>query len=200
MMGVVVYKIGGSLFEVPDLGGRIVRLLNGRADSHPLLIAGGGRAADLVREWDGLHHLGEETAHWLAMRAMMLGEELLTEIIPRAVAVADRNGAQAAWGSRQIPILRAREFVAGEEQIHGEPLPHTWEITSDSIAAWVARCWPAEELVLCKSADINSHAVRDGDWVDAYFRVAALGLSRVNCINLRSDSPQMFPLERNFDF
>ena len=32
-----------------------------------------------------------------------------------------------------------------------KPLPHTWNVTSDSLSAWVTIRWPASRLVLLKS-------------------------------------------------
>src|SRR5690348_6554608 len=69
----IVYKIGGSLFDLPQLPLVIRRVLAQRPDSSPLLVAGGGRAADLVREWDSVHELGDDVAHALALEAMDLG-------------------------------------------------------------------------------------------------------------------------------
>ena len=44
-----------------------------------------------------------------------------------------------------------------------DPLPHTWDVTSDSIAAWVAGAVGATRLVLVKPPGAGAEAV------DAYF-------------------------------
>ena len=69
---VVIYKVGGSLLELPDLPRRLQDVV--RPDVCPLFVIGGGRTADLVREWDRLHQLGEERSHGLALKAMQLNE------------------------------------------------------------------------------------------------------------------------------
>ncbi len=62
-----VIKVGGSLFDWPDLPSRLMEFLGGReaVDRHEriVLIAGGGAAADMVRGLDNMHRLGDETAH-----------------------------------------------------------------------------------------------------------------------------------------
>jgi hypothetical protein len=46
----------------------------------------------------------------------------------------------------------------------GDPLPHTWDVTSDSIAAWVAGTIGADRLVVVKSPGAPAR-----DAVDDYF-------------------------------
>src|SRR5437868_8610811 len=71
-----------------------------------------------------------------------------------------------------------------------DTLPHSWDVTSDSIAAHVAIEVNANRLILLKSIDMPngvswSDAAANG-WVDLYFPTIA---SRVRCpidiINLR---------------
>ncbi len=80
-----------------------------------------------------------------------------------------------------------------EPRLAAVPLPHTWDVTSDSIAARVAELLGAEELVLLKSGlpsprgDLAGWAA--SDYVDRYFPVAATRLARVRAVNLRLDPP-----------
>jgi aspartokinase-like uncharacterized kinase len=46
-----------------------------------------------------------------------------------------------------------------------DPLPHSWEVTSDSLAAWIARALGASRLVLVKPPDAEPST----DLVDGYF-------------------------------
>ncbi|MFN0199054.1 MAG: hypothetical protein ACKVT0_20080, partial [Planctomycetaceae bacterium] len=72
-MSIVVFKLGGSLLELPDLGIRVNHLLRFYQQSHrpvslqPLIVVGGGRITDVIRDWDRVHHLGDVSAHELAM-------------------------------------------------------------------------------------------------------------------------------------
>ena len=51
-----------------------------------------------------------------------------------------------------------------------DPLPHSWEVTSDSIAAWVAGEIGANHLVLVKPPGVGAQASHE--LVDAYFERA----------------------------
>ena len=191
-MRLTVYKLGGSLLSLPDLPQRLGMLLSSRRDRRALLVVGGGAAADLVRRWDELLHLGEERSHWLALRAMMLNEALVSELMPQLRIVRDRDEAAAAWERGQAAILCAHDFVREEEKGPGPPLPHGWEATSDSIAAWVALRWPADELVLLKSVGLDDNRRADGrPLVDACFPSLAARLKRVGWVNLRSAQPRV---------
>lgn len=183
---VEVWKVGGSLFELPELGERLSTLIAQRRPRRALLIAGGGPAADVVRRWDAVHLLGDEAAHSLALRAMSLGEDLLHTLLPDTVPAASRADAEAAWNGAKTPILRSAEFLRSEERVAESRLPHNWHVTSDSIAAWVAWRWPAGELLLLKSVAVDEAASS----VDEEFAAVAGRLPRLSWVNLRDESPR----------
>lgn len=176
-----VYKVGGSLFDWPELLGRLRALLLEEA-GRPLLISGGGAAADVVREWDRLHRLGEERSHRLAVKSLCLGEAFLADNLDRAVTVDGRAQAEDAWQTGRLPVLCVDRFLAAEEATDIAPLPHRWDVTSDSIAAWVAARWPAE-LVLLKSTSPRS--ARDS-FVDSYLESVVGRVRRAGWIDLRT--------------
>ena len=62
-----------------------------------------------------------------------------------AVLVSDATEMSAALASRRIPVLAPYAWLR-----RADPLPHSWEVTSDSIAAWIARAIGASRLVLVK--------------------------------------------------
>ncbi len=195
-MSTTVYKLGGSLLTLPDLATRLRKLFAGSSDTRPLLVVGGGSAADLVRDWDEVHQLGDERAHWLALEAMSFNEALLSELLKESCRVVDHRQAVDAWESARVPILRAAEFLRREETQHGPSLPHNWNVTSDSVAAWVAERFAADELVLLKSvtAPVESESPTPGVQsldVDAYFHHLAAALPRLGWINLRAERPTL---------
>lgn len=176
-----VYKVGGSLFGWPELFGRLAALLRGEG-GRPLLVSGGGAAADVVREWDRVHGMGEERSHRLAVKSLCLGEAFLAGGLDGAVVVARRGEAEEAWRAGQTPILCADRFLEAEEGIDLAPLPRCWGVTSDSIAAWVAARWPAE-LLLLKSASPQ----RAGEpFVDPFFTNVIGRVGRAGWVDLRT--------------
>src|SRR5262249_39070568 len=75
--GPTVVKVGGSLFDLPDLASRLQLWLKRFPNGNVLLIPGGGRLADVVRSFDEQHRLGDSTAHELALGAMSLNARFL---------------------------------------------------------------------------------------------------------------------------
>jgi aspartokinase-like uncharacterized kinase len=188
-----VYKIGGSLFNLPELPLVMRQVLAQRPDASALLVAGGGRAADLVREWDSVHGLGAESAHALALESMDLGASLLAHFFPDARLVRSEEQARMAAGDHALSILCAGCFIRAAEAEGHPPLEHSWRVTSDTIAAWTAEVLGAAELVLVKSIDVPgemtpSSAARAG-LVDEYFPTIAENLPTIGWVNGRNDVP-----------
>ena len=110
---------------------RAVRGDRGAGARHPLLVVpGGGEFADAVRAQDRRLGLRPQTAHWMAILAMDAFGWALADLIPGASGCTDL--APAAPARRRGPP-RLRRCCAERD-----PLPESWAVTSDSIAAWVA--------------------------------------------------------------
>jgi aspartokinase-like uncharacterized kinase len=146
--GPVVVKVGGSLFDLPDLGPRLRAWLAALDGGPFLLVPGGGAAADLVRDLDRCHGLGEETAHGLALQALSVTARFLHALLPGCYLVADAHGMPPGAGA--LAVLDPHPFVLADEGVPG-CLPHSWDVTSDAIAARAAVVAGARRLVLLKS-------------------------------------------------
>ncbi len=113
---VTVIKVGGSLFDWPEFPGRMAGFLEARQtadrDERMVLIAGGGPAADIVRAFDRVHGLGDQTAHRLALHAMDLTAVILVELLPGTVAVQSLESLTAVWSAGAIPVLAPRLTLA----------------------------------------------------------------------------------------
>ena len=77
-----IVKVGGSLYDLPDLGSRLLRFLGELSASRVVIVPGGGPAAEQVRQWDAVHRLGEEASHWLALRATSVNAHFLASLLP----------------------------------------------------------------------------------------------------------------------
>jgi aspartokinase-like uncharacterized kinase len=152
---IVVVKVGGSLFAWPELGPQLEQWLRALSPARILLVPGGGAIVDVVRDLDRCHGLGEEAAHWLALRALTLNAHFLATVLAslRATVVADFQQCQGAWAREELPILDALEFARMDES-HPDHLPHLWSSSSDSVAAIVAVRIKAQRLVLLKSKEV----------------------------------------------
>ncbi len=182
-----VVKVGGSLFDLPYLGPRLTHWLAGLGAPRVLVVPGGGATADVIRALDRRHALGEEASHWLALRALALNAHALTALLPRSRVV------ESAAPVDGIAVLDPFAFCLADERDHpAAALPHSWEVTSDSVAARVAVAAGARRLVLLKSVTFPyemswSDAAREG-YVDAAFAgvvAAAPGLD-VRAVNFRT--------------
>jgi aspartokinase-like uncharacterized kinase len=138
----IVVKVGGSLYDLPDLKSRLVAFLTALSAPDRLLVPGGGAAADAVRAWDRTHGLGETASHWLALRACTLNAHFLAALLGAAVVERPRHGAGLA-------VLDPLAFLLADPAT----LPESWAATSDSVAALAAAAVGAE-LVLLKSVTI----------------------------------------------
>jgi aspartokinase-like uncharacterized kinase len=190
-MSLIVLKLGGSLLSCPDLATRLRNLFAKIESSRVLVIVGGGESADVVRNWSTRFNLSDEAAHWLALRSLSVGRALVRTLLPEWGDEAIRF-----WKAQTAPLLLNIEASLSLAESHGETsLPHTWDTTSDSIAAWVAQEWDAHELILLKSTDLprNStlHQACEADLVDANFPQFANQIPQVLWCNLLADDPQI---------
>jgi aspartokinase-like uncharacterized kinase len=139
-----VVKVGGGLGrEAGDGALRALCDTLGRlGERHPLLVVPGGAVfADAVRDADHRFGLSAAAAHRMAILGMEQFGWLLGELIPGAVRTADvtqvRGGQTAVLLPAGLPL---------------DALPASWQVTADSIAAWVAGQVGADRLVLVKEA------------------------------------------------
>ena len=145
-----VVKVGGGIArEAGDSALRaLCRAIGDAGDRHPLLVVPGGAAfADAVREHDTRFDLRAVTGHRMAILAMDQFGWLLSDLIPGGVPCVDLAAARAATANGRTPILLPAALFAAD------PLPASWAVTSDSIAAWVAGAGHAARLVLVKAVD-----------------------------------------------
>ena len=140
-----VIKVGGSLGGgacLPELGARLVELGRG----HRLLVVpGGGAFADVVREHDARFGLRPSTAHWMAVLAMEQYGHLLADLAPGCALVRTLDEMHACLAGGGVAVLLPSELLR-----RTDALPHSWSVTSDSIAAWLTGLVGARLLVLLK--------------------------------------------------
>lgn len=155
-----VIKVGGSLLHDQDALSRTISAIELLAASHAIVVVpGGGPFADAVRVVDARHALSSDDAHWMAILGMEQFAVMLASSIRHAELVHDRDDIARARARRRIPVLAPYRWLR-----ESDPLPHSWDVTSDSIAAWFAIEIGARQLVLIKP---DGHDARTA--VDPYF-------------------------------
>jgi aspartokinase-like uncharacterized kinase len=158
-----VVKIGGSLLRDPERLQQVLDVVADAGKESPLLVVpGGGPFADTVRAMDRRIGLSDDDAHWMGILAMDQYAHLLRSRLRGATLVSTPAAAFTALGAGALPVLAPYRWLRD-----ADPLPHSWDVTSDSIAAWIAGALGAPRLVLIKPA-----GAAGAEAVDAYFQHA----------------------------
>ena len=143
-----VVKVGGGLGRGAgdDALRALCRVLGELGERHALIVVPGGAGfADAVRDHDRRFGLRATTADRMAVLGMEQFGWLLSDLIPGAERCADLARVGGFPHGRTRVLLPARLVL--------DALPASWDVTSDSIAAWVAGQVGADRLVLVKEVD-----------------------------------------------
>ncbi len=139
-----ILKLGGSL----ALGNRLGSWLDAiRAQSGRIVVVpGGGPFADVVRRMQGEIGYDDFAAHEMAMVAMSQFGRALQSLRPGFELFAFPEELVAAFAAGKTPIWSPERMTLAAK------LPASWDITSDSLAAWLAGKLGADRLILVKHA------------------------------------------------
>jgi aspartokinase-like uncharacterized kinase len=187
-----VVKVGGSLLVWSPLARRLQDWLNRLRPARNVLIAGGGKLTDAIHELQDIQRFNDETAHWMCADALSATARMLAALVPGGQLKVELGELREQAPDQPPQIFDAGRFLYELDQLMpGDPLPHDWTATSDSIAARVAALLPADELLLFKSAEPPKNAgslaeLAEAGYVDTYFPRAAAELPSVWFINLRT--------------
>ena len=147
----IVVKLGGSLCQSDTLIkclDSVERNYQGRA---VVIVPGGGAFADQVRLAQQRWQFDDRIAHSMAILAMQQMALLINGL------KGDFSIACSVTGIRKQ--LRRQKIVIWSPDIaelECAGVQASWDITSDSLAAWLAKALSATELILVKSADIDA--------------------------------------------
>ena len=156
----VVVKVGGSLLGHPEHLDAVLAAITASArEARVAIVPGGGPFADAVRDADRTVTLPDDAAHWMAVLAMDQHAHLLASRHADLALAESLGGIDAVIASERVPVLAPFRLLRASD-----PLPHSWDVTSDSLSAWLAGTLGARHLVLVKPPN-----ARGDDVVDAYF-------------------------------
>jgi aspartokinase-like uncharacterized kinase len=143
----VIVKLGGSYAGSPLLRAwlRAVEAAAGRV----VLVPGGGPFADAVRTMQPMMGYDDEAADAMAMLAMAQVGLALCSLGTLLVLVESVEAIQAALDGARVPVWSPLTMVKGEAG-----LPASWDVTSDSLALWLAWRLSAAALLLVKQRGI----------------------------------------------
>lgn len=191
-----VVKVGGSLFDLPDLGERLRQWLAAQPPAHNVLIAGGGPLVEQIRTWHADEPIEDAAAHWMCIDLLTVTAHMLHAWMPEIPLVEDdcllcqRVGEPGATIFGPAPWMRH-----SEPGLPGTWLPSNWETTSDSIAGRLAAALLADEFVLMKSALPRRKTSRELSalaavgYIDSVLAQMAPELPATRLVNLRALPP-----------
>jgi aspartokinase-like uncharacterized kinase len=153
-----VVKLGGGVLAHADQFDAALVAIGAAARQRRLLVVpGGGPFADAVREVDRRLRLSDDAAHWMAVLAMDQYAQLVAARLTGGLLVTEAEEIGAAAHAGFVPVLAPSRWLR-----EADPLPHAWDVTSDSIAAWVAGAVGARRLVLIKPPNAVGGTLVDG--------------------------------------
>jgi aspartokinase-like uncharacterized kinase len=144
-----VIKVGGSLAEDPERLRALCAKLGEFAKKYAIVVVpGGGRFADVVRDFDKRFTLSGEIVHRMAVLGMDQFGLLLSQIIPNSCATYLLSDARQLSEIGVVPV-----FLPSRLMFREDPLENSWDVTSDSISAYVASRLHAAKVVLVTDVD-----------------------------------------------
>ena len=143
-----VIKIGGSLGQSPELPELMCRISELGVKHQILIIPGGGAFANAVREYDQRFCLDYDASHWMSIRAMDQFGSMISSMCPNNELVQGLAEARKVVTTGRVPVLLTYNLL-----YQADELPRSWDVTSDSIAVWVADLVKARQLILLKNVD-----------------------------------------------
>lgn len=156
--GPVVVKLGGSLAFSQHLRAWISALAAcpGRA----VIVPGGGPFADAVRSAQTRMGYDDHAAHHMGLLAMeQYGRALIS--LNGLLAAAD----SADVIRRQLAAGKVPVWMPACMALAADDIARSWDVTSDSLAAWLAGRIGASRLFLVKHVPFRSGRVRCDDLV-----------------------------------
>jgi aspartokinase-like uncharacterized kinase len=144
-----VIKIGGSLAEDPEGLRALCNKLSELAKKYEIIVVpGGGRFADVVRDFDQHFTLSCGISHRMAILGMDQFGLLLSDITPNSYALHRLENAKRLSEAKKVPI-----FLPSHLMLQKDPLENSWDVTSDSIATYVASRLHIAKVLLVTDVD-----------------------------------------------
>ena len=133
-----VVKIGGSLF--PDYA---ITLADKLKNTNSCIVLGGGEFANLIRKYDAEVNFSNETNHWTAIDCIDIIAKLVDDKVESTKLAFSIDDINKISDDGLTPIFIVSEFLKSED-----PFECSWDVTSDSIAAYVAHLLNANLLIV----------------------------------------------------
>lgn len=159
----VVVKVGGGMLSEADSFHAVMALLaRDLRNRRALVVPGGGPMADAVRDLDTQFTLTDDEAHWMAIQSMDQCATLVASRLQGSALVSTPADVAVALDAGRLPVLAPYRWLR-----EADPLRHSWDVTSDSLAAWIAGALGARRLVVVKPPGARGDRVVDPEFARA---------------------------------
>jgi len=146
----LIVKLGGSLYNSPELQHWLNVLADHSQQQSIIIVPGGGPFADQVRDAQSIHQFDDHTAHHMALIAMKQFGLLLAALEPRCQLFTNNMA--------DIPPLSI--WLTDDSLLLENSLQHSWDISSDSLALWLANKVASQQLILIKRSNTLSRSIK----------------------------------------
>jgi len=161
-----VIKLGGSLLSSESLKEWLSIIVKHGA-GNLVIVPGGGIFADTVREAQQKWKFDDKAAHQMALLAMEQYAHLLQSYATDIVLADSVEEIENAISLNQVPVWLPFKMINTCKDVSAN-----WNITSDSLALWLAEKLNAEHTMLVKSSssnNLNSRQLSESEMVDKNF-------------------------------
>lgn len=145
-----VVKIGGSLAGSTRLTDWL-ECLSVRGRGNVVIVPGGGVFADQVRRLQKQRNFDDSTAHRMALLAMQQYGIMLASFAAGLETAANMEQIHGVLERGLVPV-----WLPDYEELHRCGVAENWDVTSDSLAAWLAAGAGATRLVLLKHLTVSA--------------------------------------------
>jgi dihydroneopterin aldolase len=153
-----VLKLGGSYAFSNELPHWLAAIAGSAGDV--VLVPGGGPFADVVRAAQPKMKFNDAAAHHMALLAMEQYGRALVALNAMLVLADSIAAIRSTLRARKVPVWSPTRMVLASDDLSG-----SWDVTSDSLAAWLARRLGAQRLLLIKHVDPAPGSIRVGDLI-----------------------------------
>ncbi len=144
-----VVKVGGILAEHPMRLKALCNKLGDLSKTHRIVVVpGGGQFADVAREFDRRFLLPSLIGHRMAILGMDQFGLVLSHLIPNSCTVSLLKRAEQLSKTKVTPIL-----LPSKSMFENDSLEPSWDVTSDTIAALIAKRLFFPMVVLATDVD-----------------------------------------------
>ncbi len=181
MTKINIIKLGGSLEKSEQL----IACLNYAADTFDklIIVPGGGFFADSVRKSQQKWQFDDAIAHEMAILAMQQMALLFHSLRPDFKCLNSVDSIQL-----QIKITDKIIWSPNINELNLAGIKASWDISSDSLSAWLASQLPSVQLTLIKAANFSAdtditNLVKQGIVDKAFLSFIDNASFKINVIN-----------------